>query len=92
MNPETLTIEEVMTDHRAQHINKQIWNGKDFQPVTYYRLPLARHARKSAERWLQSQFGTSKIHETWWSTSGNIFMTQQIYFWWCLAHGVNERE
>lgn len=84
--------EQVQEDHGTQRIHKQFWDGNAFQPVTYYRLPLARHAREPAERWLQDQFGASQVHETWWSVSGNIFMTHQIYFWWCLAHGVNERE
>ena len=86
-----IETEELTQDRRAQRISKQIWDGHDFQPLTYYRLPLARHDRESAERWLQDQFGASQARETWWSVSGNIFMTQQIYFWWCLAHGVNER-
>jgi hypothetical protein len=86
-----IEIEEVTTDTRAQTIRKQIWNGHDWRPVTYYRLPLPRHVREPAEQWLQDQFGASQARETWWSVSGNVFMTQQIYFWWCLAYGISER-
>lgn len=86
-----IEMEELTEDLRAQPIHKQFWDGNDFRPVTYYRLPLARHDRESAERWLQGQFGASQVYETWWSVSGNVFMTHQIYFWWCLAHGVDEK-
>jgi len=86
-----IQIEEFTQDHRALRIGKQIWDGHDWQPLTYYRLPLARHDRELAEQWLQDQFGASQVRETWWSVSGTIFMTQQVYFWWCLAHGVSER-
>jgi hypothetical protein len=88
-----IQIEELTQDHRAQRIGKQIWDGHDWRPLTYYRLPLARHARESAEQWLQDQFGASQARETWWIVGdNNLFMTQQVYTWWCLAHGVNERE
>jgi hypothetical protein len=80
--------EQVQEDHRVQPIRKQIWDGRDFQPMTYYRLPLARQDREPAQRWLQDQFGPAQELRTWWPVSGNIFMTQQIYTWWCLAHGL----
>jgi hypothetical protein len=49
---------------------------------------MARHDLVAAERWLQDQFGDSSQRDTWWVSAGSLFMTQLIYTWWCLAHGV----
>jgi hypothetical protein len=85
---DNIHIDSVESDPKTRTINKRVWDGQEFQPVTYYRVPLTRHGLVSAERWLQDKFGDSSQRDTWWVSAGSLFMTQQVYTWWCLAHGV----
>jgi hypothetical protein len=85
---DNIYIDSVESDPKTRAINKRVWDGQEFRPVTYYRVPMIRHDLVSAQRWLQDQFGDSSQRETWWVSAGSLFMTQQIYTWWCLAHGV----
>ena len=80
-------------DFRPQavtQVHKQVWDGEEFQPRTYYRVPLARGEREAAERWLEPQFGAANPRGTWWCVGNNVFMERAVYTWWCLAHGVQE--
>ena len=69
----------------AVPVNKQIWDGKKFIPVTMYRRNgVLNDAQKM---WLVEQFG--KRGPRWdYSLSGNFFIIdEQVYAWFQLKWG-----
>jgi len=86
----SVVIDTLEVNHRATKISKQVWTGQEFEPRTYYRLPMDPSDLRRAERWLGEQFGASEPRQTWWTVAGNLFMVQKVYTWYCLAHGAQK--
>jgi len=83
----TEIIDVVEPSSDAVVINKKVWQDHGFQDRRFYGLPRDRQARDRDQQWLESQFGPSEPQRTWWISAGRVFMTPQIYTWYCLAHG-----
>ena len=66
-------------------IKKQVWNGKEFVPVTMYRRNGVLNDAK--KMWLVEQFG--KRGPRWdYSLTGNFYvMDEQVYAWFQLKWG-----
>ncbi len=69
----------------AVPVKKQIWNGKEFVPVTMYRRNGVLNDEKKT--WLFEQFGARGPR--WdYSITGNLFvMDEQVYTWFQLKWG-----
>ena len=80
-------IDVAEPDPRAEAIHKKIWDGREFQAETFYRVPMTRREVEAAARWLEPQFGANQIRGAWWTVGNNVFMQSRVYTWWCLAHG-----
>lgn len=65
-------------------VKKQIWNGNEFIPVTFYRIDGKLNSEQ--QHWLETQFTRGTRWE--YSITGSfIFMDEQVYTWFRLKWG-----